>query len=213
MIQFQIEAMPRWPYPETSQRKSSPFRADYDATLRLLRSELKELGAVGAVALRVVGDANDVRKDGMLRTRANIVHPGVAVSFTSKFGPLTYPCDTFWMRGANWQANLRAIALGLEKLRALDRYGIAGRGEQYAGWRAIEGPSGRSDQAHQVLTSMAQARNFLIDLVGFENGQTSDDRLVRLAVRQVHPDVEGGSAALLAQVLKARDLLGVRNGS
>lgn len=208
MIKFQIEAMPRWPYPETEHRKPSPFRADYDATLGLLRSELEELGASGAVALRVVGDANDVRRDGMLRARANITHPGIAVSFTSKFGPLTYPCDTFitWRNsGAHWQANLRAVALGLEKLRALDRYGIAGRGEQYAGWRAIEAP------ASALMTSAAQARTFLIDIVGPRVSQ-GDDQLVRLAIRRVHPDA-GGTTELLASVLEAGKILGVRNGS
>jgi hypothetical protein len=209
MIKFQIEAMPRWPYPEAQRRKSSPFRADYDATLRLLRDELEALDASGAVALRVVGDADDVRKDGMLRTRANITHPGVAVSFTSKFGPLTYPCDTFitWRNGgAHWQANLRAVALGLEKLRALDRYGIAGRGEQYAGWRAIEAP------ASALMTSTAQARAFLIELIGPDGNGLGDSQLATVALRKAHPDY-GGTEAQLSQVLRARGILGVRNGS
>jgi hypothetical protein len=35
-----------------------------------------------------------------------------------------------------WQHNVRSIALGLEALRAVDRYGITRRGEQYAGFRA-----------------------------------------------------------------------------
>jgi hypothetical protein len=37
---------------------------------------------------------------------------------------------------AFWQHNIRSIALGLEALRAVDRYGISRRGEQYAGFRA-----------------------------------------------------------------------------
>lgn len=35
-----------------------------------------------------------------------------------------------------WQHNVRSIALGLEALRAVDRFGISRRGEQYAGFRA-----------------------------------------------------------------------------
>jgi hypothetical protein len=35
-----------------------------------------------------------------------------------------------------WQHNVRSIALGLAALRAVDRYGISRRGEQYAGYRA-----------------------------------------------------------------------------
>ncbi len=42
-----------------------------------------------------------------------------------------------------WQHNVRSIALGLEALRAVDRYGISRRGEQYAGFRAALTP-GRS---------------------------------------------------------------------
>jgi hypothetical protein len=37
-----------------------------------------------------------------------------------------------------WQDNLRAVALGLEALRRVERYGIAQRGEQYAGWRRAD---------------------------------------------------------------------------
>lgn len=35
-----------------------------------------------------------------------------------------------------WQHNVRSIALGLGALRAVDRYGISRRGEQYSGFRA-----------------------------------------------------------------------------
>jgi hypothetical protein len=36
----------------------------------------------------------------------------------------------------DWRHNIRSIALGLEALRAVDRYGISRRGQQYAGFRA-----------------------------------------------------------------------------
>lgn len=42
-----------------------------------------------------------------------------------------------------WQHNVRSIALGLEALRAVDRYGISRRGEQYAGFRGAL-PAGAS---------------------------------------------------------------------
>jgi hypothetical protein len=38
---------------------------------------------------------------------------------------------------ANWEHNVRSIALGLEALRAVDRYGITRRGEQYAGFMQL----------------------------------------------------------------------------
>jgi hypothetical protein len=43
---------------------------------------------------------------------------------------------------ATWQDNLRAIALGLEALRKVDRYGITKNSEQYTGWKQLEaGPA------------------------------------------------------------------------
>ena len=53
------------------------------------------------------------------------------VAFESKHGPLKYATDVF----DHWHANLRAIALGLEALRKVERYGITQRGEQYTGFR------------------------------------------------------------------------------
>ena len=57
--------------------------------------------------------------------------PAVIIAFESKHGPLKYATDVF----DHWHANLRAIALGLEALRKVERYGITQRGEQYTGFR------------------------------------------------------------------------------
>jgi len=164
-MHWQIEPMDRWPYPETPQRKANPFRAKFDNTLALLEDELDHLEVAGAVAVRVVAREADVRRDGMLRARADVRHPGVVLSFHSATsGSLTYPCDQFvgrWYSEVDWQVNLRAIALGLEALRKLDRYGIAGHGEQYTGWRAIDSaaPSSfpTSDEALAWLRSYTAA--------------------------------------------------------
>lgn len=141
-MHWQIESMDRWPYPSTAQRKSSPFRSKWGDTLTLLERELNHLGVAGAVALRVVTSDQNVRRDGMLYAKAKVDHPGVILAFQSKHGPLSYPCDTYIGRyyedPADWQTNVRAIALALEALRTVDRYGVTRRGEQYTGWRAIE---------------------------------------------------------------------------
>ena len=50
---------------------------------------------------------------------------------------MSYPCDKY----SNWQANLRAIALSLEALRAEDRYGVTRRAEQYKGWAKLLPPN------------------------------------------------------------------------
>lgn len=201
-MEWQIEPMPTWPYPDTGERKGSPFRAKFDATLALLIDELEHLQVVGAVAVRVVADAADVRRDGMLRARASVRHPGVALSFTSAtVGALTYPCDTFAARyyGESWQVNLRAIALGLEKLRTLDRYGITSRGEQYAGWRAI---GGTSPTAFDTLNA---ALRWLRSFTNTPDG-TNPTLLCRRAVQLAHPDV-GGDPADWDRVDSARRLI------
>ena len=46
---------------------------------------------------------------------------------------MRFPCDTF----TDWQANVRGIALALEALRAVDRYGVTQQAEQYRGWTAL----------------------------------------------------------------------------
>src|ERR1700675_3855774 len=71
---------------------------------------------------------SEIRLDGLPSARARPNDPAVIVSFDSKHGPLRYFCDQF----TDWQDNIRAIALGLEALRKVERYGITHRGEQYA---------------------------------------------------------------------------------
>ncbi|WP_409186444.1 hypothetical protein F9C11_20330 [Amycolatopsis sp. VS8301801F10] len=209
-MQWQIEPMPRWPYPETTGRRWNPFRAKFDATLELLADELDHLKVEGAVAVRVVAAEADVRRDGMLRARAEVRHPGVAISFTSrKLGALTYPCDAFqgrWHGDPDWQVNLRAIALGLKHLRALDRYGVAARGEQYAGWRAIEAttPAGFAS----VDDALRWLGNFTdMPTAGHTDRAVKDAAalMLRRAAHKAHPDV-GGDPADWAKVDAARQL-------
>lgn len=211
-MQWQIEPMASWPYRDTAgSRKTNPFRAKFDDTLRLLEDELEHLGVVDAVAVRVVAREADVRRDGMLRAKAQVLHPGVALSFrSSTAGDLTYPCDQFhgrWYGDVDWQVNLRAIALGLEALRKLDRYGIAGRGEQYAGWRAIEAAASE----RPPFTTVAEAREWLRLLLGTDKG-VNDASLLRLVAYRAHPDRNGGSREVWDLYDAARQLLedGVR---
>lgn len=206
-MQWQIEPMPSWPYPETARRKVTPFHASWSSTLELLDREITALQVTGVVAVRVVGKPGDVRRDGMLRAGVRLDHPGVALSFTSaKFGDLTYPCDTFTSRGREscWQVNVRAIALALEALRRVDRYGVGGRGEQYAGWRAIgPGSSGQAEEFGDVF----DAAGALYELVP-GGAQMRTDELARAARAAAHPDRHGGDRRLWDRVERALDKLG-----
>ncbi len=158
--QLITEPIDRWP-DKVSTRSRSPFKASYADTIELLGRELDHLRATGPVVMQVVtrNGAYDLRRDGLLRAQAKIEHPGVRLSFKSKHGQLTYSTDAFdsyWSGDMpGWQANLRAIALGLEALRKVDRYGIARSGEQYRGWSAL--PAGTGQSASDMTREQAAA--------------------------------------------------------
>lgn len=212
-MRYQIEPMPAWPYPASAAPKSNPFRAKWSDTLELLARELDHLGVTGAVAMRVVATDADVRLDGMLRANAKVGYRGVALSFTSRHGPLSYPCDTF--AGAyygdppDWQINVRAIALALEALRKVDRYGVGGHGEQYAGWRAIE--SRPTSSFTTKAEALAWLRDFAAPAIDPKN-HIRTETLLRAAARKAHPDM-GGDPEDWARLDAARQLLNATGGA
>ncbi|MBW3630660.1 MAG: molecular chaperone DnaJ, partial [Gemmatimonadetes bacterium] len=184
----------RWPGEQTRDRKASPFQASFPATLDLLDRELDYLGAkdvVFQVALR----EEDFKRDGDPRANARASHPGVILAFNSKYGPLKYATDTF----SDYQANIRAIALGLEALRKVDRYGITKRGEQYTGWKAL--PSGSEvgaamtvDEAALHLATWGSANlNTPIDPEELIGSAMLVAGAYRMAAKRMHPDAGGST--------------------
>lgn len=202
MARFQMKLLDRinWGRPETIERQSGHrFRAGWFDTIDLLTAEVERLDG-GVIAIQVDADPSDIRLDGMLRSRARVGFPGVKVSFESKHGPLTYATDAY----DHWQANVRAIALGLQALRAVDRYGISSSGEQYRGWSALTaGP------AEKTLT-VDEARGVLADASGLLTTDLTNSHAVRSAWKQAsrraHPDT-GGTADAFRLITAARDVL------
>lgn len=195
----------------------SRFDSTYEATLGDLEYELNKLNASTPV-LQVDASAATVRMDGQLRADARVHHPGVILSFrTPAYGTLTYPCATFYggKRMRPWQHNLRAIALGLEALRKVERYGIATRGQQYAGYAELGtgipmgGPSRMSieDAAKIVATGAGSdwEAGDLLNPDGTVDGPTLRNAY-RRAARRWHPD-HGGSADVFRRLTDAMELL------
>jgi hypothetical protein len=181
MAVWQIEPLGTWDRPETKHRApSARFTASWADTMNLLTAEIEKLGLRGAIAVQVDVQRGDIRRDGMLRVNAKVGHPGVVVSFDSRHGPLTYATDAY----TGWQANLRAIALSLQALRAVDRYGVTRSGEQYQGWRAIANP-----QPAGFATADA-AMQWLREVVGAPHS-TDGRSLLRQASAKLHPDRVG----------------------
>lgn len=134
-MNFTFRALPEWPYPRTRPRRTRwTFKASWSNTLALLDRELRHLEGRNCIIAAGFRE-RDLRLDGLPRSNALTPgHPGIEISFdTRHHGRLVYATDVC----EEWQHNVRSIALGLESLRAVDRYGITRRGEQYAGWREL----------------------------------------------------------------------------
>lgn len=187
----------RWDRPQAP-RSSSPFSASYNATLSLLDRELHFLRAQHPVLMVDASEA-DFRIDGQLRANATLASPRVILAFDSMHGPLKYACDAFW----KWQDNLRAIALGLEALRRVERYGIASRGEQYTGWKAL----GAGIALGPATMSVEQALAFIGLHAAVESVDARDiDLAYRLAAKRLHPD-NGGDEDQFKRLVEAKRIL------
>lgn len=196
---LRVAPIREWPgglTPDTRRRRSQ-FSANWRETTALLRRELRELGAKDAELLVAI-PPQQFRLDGYPRATAKAEHPGVILSFDSRHGHLSYPCDTF----TTWQDNLRAVALALEALRKVDRYGVTRHGEQYRGFAAIEAAPAADALPFNSANS---ARIWLLNYWSLP-GDVTLAATVRAAKRATHPD-HGGDAEQFRQVMAAEQLL------
>lgn len=209
-----------WPegWPNDDYR-SSPFSSTYSKTLALLDRELRHLDATDVI-LQVDASDRDRRLDGQLRANAKGGYRGCILSFQTKdYGTLTYSCDAFsrWNQTEAWQANLRAIALGLEALRTVERYGIAGRGQQYAGYAELPtgvalGAAMTVEDAARFVAGHAEGpehfdSNVEALLTERDAGDTQGlELLFKRASKKLHPDV-GGDPDLFRKLVQAREVL------
>lgn len=166
----------------------SPFRATWGSTEQLLDRELRALHARDVVVMVNVTEA-DIRIDGRLRSNARPATPQAAIAFTTPKDPMLFACGRF----RTWQDNIRAIALGLEALRKIDRYGIVQSDEQYRGWKALNA-GGYPDWAQTLAAYSGWATEDVI---------ANPDAAYRQAVKNAHPDY-GGTAEAFHHVQRAK---------
>ena len=216
---------PRGPWTEPRQHTEYVrFSATWTDTTERLKREVQHLQPSprtdAECVIEVDASERDVRRDGFLRADAKVRTPQVVVSFPSIHGPLRYASGRYEGSGwgkylPGWQGNVRAVALGLEALRAVDRYGIAGRGEQYTGWNALP-PA--TPMGAAPFGSAAEAAAWLGEMIGAEplsigtilRDPAALDAAVRKARKITHPDA-GGDADQFKRVTAARDLINHHN--
>jgi hypothetical protein len=189
MIDCRFKPIEKWPTTPTPEyrRQYSRFKAGWSQTLDLLERELNHLKAKD-VTVEGFFFVNEIRNDGWPKSSARPSQPGVVLSFTTKQGRMVMPCDKY----TDWEANLRAIALTLEHLRAVERYGVTTeKQEQYTGWLRLPEASA-SDQATECAKILIQHACVTYAPSELLSDQGLFDEVWRVAVKRTHPDSNGG---------------------
>lgn len=201
---YRVAPLPaKWPGTPTPAhaRKAGPFGENWGGTLKILALELRKFNAK-EVVLHMGVKLEDLRIDGMVRADAR-PGPAIILAFRTGADRMSFPCDRFnW-----WQTNLRAIALALEALRKVDRYGVQA-GRQYEGFKAL--PPGGSHGTAPAM-SIQEAAALLEEHSGLPAVTIEADLqtlrvAARLARAATHPD-RGGETAVFQRVEVAIHIL------
>ena len=201
----------RWPGGERRrEHRRAQFKTGWVATLNMLRYELAQLGAEG-VELFVDVLPTEIRRDGWPRANALPHSPAVIlrVARSDDSDGLQFWTDRF----DHWRDNVRAIALGLEALRKMRRYGLGEGGEQYHGFKEL--PETASASTDGLPVDVHDARSILASFTTFAAIELRDREKAksayREAARKTHPDVASGTehAEFWPHVQAAGRILGV----
>lgn len=188
-------------------RVQSQFTVKWSQVLDLLEREYLMLNGKHLV-IEVDVSERDIRNDGQFRANAKSPSPAVRVAFESKHGPIIMATDRFtrppWRTSTmdDWQHNVYAIALALEALRKVDRYGVSRHGEQYKGYKAIEGAGPDLEGAREIINNYSG-----LDLLIISRMTIHD--VFAQARRKTHPDANNGDRAAWDDVEAAGKLLGL----
>lgn len=162
------------------------FKASWSDTQELLRREAEHLGARQIIIEAAVRE-QDIRQDGMLRAQARPAHQGVAVILTRTRHGRDMRLQARLVgaeggsrpgRDVDWKHNVRAIALTLEALRRVERYGTTPSSEQYSGFLQL--PAGGRTQEDLValgaeLVKLADGYRQAVQLHHPDRGGARDD--------------------------------------
>lgn len=199
-MEYKFKPVVTWPRKPTTSRQRSQFSASYKSTLTLLERELSHLNARNPVVIQTYMSERDMRHDDLPRSDARTPsNPGVIVTCEvwmpngkinemkqplGTYKPISFPCDQF----TDWKDNLRAIALALEALRKVDRYGVTKSGEQYKGWLELppKPQEMTEDEAAKWIAGHAG-----VTTIHVLSSQDNLESSYKAAARKLHPDVSG----------------------
>ncbi len=133
------------PQPKGLGLQRSQFQATYPKTLRDLERELDHLDA-HSVTVQAGYPSDRIRNDGWPYSSARPEHPAVVLQFMRNKELLTFRSHKY----ATFEENLRAIAMTMEALRRVDRYGVV-EGEQYQGFKQIAAPSVETTRLEKLI--------------------------------------------------------------
>lgn len=132
MLDARFRPLPKWTRKPGLEYRRSQFKTQYNKTLDLLEYELGKLNAKNVI-IEAGFRLNQIRNDGWPYGGQKPEHPGVVLYFKNGEGDMQFPCGTY----QKFENNIYAIALTLENLRAIDRYGVTLGHEQYRGFMAL----------------------------------------------------------------------------
>jgi hypothetical protein len=201
MIDCRFKPIEKWPSkPTPKEDRHHRFRAQWSKTLDLLEFELSKLRALD-ITIEAFFHPGEIRNDGWPKSSARPSHPGVILRFTTAGKQAEFACDRF----ADWQQNLRAIALGLEKLRLVDDYGIvAEEGQQYTGWLKLPEASAidEATECARRLVDLACVSYAASELL---RSRELFEKVAAEAIRRNHSDTGSGDVDGLQLALAARN--------
>jgi len=205
-LAYRVAPLPDpWPAKPTARRGKSPFKSNHGDSMSLLEREIRALQGRDVV-MHIGVRADQIRNDGGVYASARVQNPSVIIAFTAGADRLSFPCDRFnW-----WEDNVRAIALALEALRKVDRYGVQS-GRQYQGFKALPGSGTTVSAPLTIERAVENLRElsgvYLLWPVDIDAARNA----VRIARSKTHPD-RGGKPEDFQRVQDSAALLGERLG-
>ena len=216
MVEVAFRYMPKFDYQDKVHKDARGLGATWSKAFEKLRYELKRINATDVI-VEAGYQPSQVRADGWPYSSAKPEHHCVRVSFKAQGKTALSFAYNGWR---DVELNVYMIALTLERLRAVERYGCTQANQQYAGWaqlppaaseRVADWPNVEAAAAFLWCTTGTHAEDlekvkYLRVLADREVLQ----RVYRDAAKRAHPD-QGGTPELMATVNSCREVL-ERNG-